>query len=89
MTAVTQTEIAARAKLNGFDGSQETAIINVVFAAMWSASLPVDRIAAIASAICNATVSVETAQRAATKGVKAGILRTHVIARVRYYELTL
>ena len=68
--------------------SQERTIVRQVFRAMWSASLPVERIMAIGSAIYDSG-SMDRARtvRALTALVRSGVLRSRISDGVRMYEV--
>lgn len=88
MAAIDSTELKARTILDGFrdaEWSPSRATLAIVFKAMWSASLPVDRINRIGAALC-ALESCDL-QATLTAAVKAKALRSRMISGVCHYEV--
>ena len=78
-------ELFANYFQNEFNWTSERAVIANVFKAMWSDSLSLERINALACAICN--LKEFDASATLTKLVRAKVLRSRMICGVRHWEV--
>lgn len=84
-------ELEARQMIHDFreaqEWHQERQLMLMVWKAMWSSALGIERI----NQVANALGGVEHAdlQRVCTHAVRAGLLRSYMVGRERMYELKL
>lgn len=92
MVTISPLELQAREKLNTFQPIFDSAparMIAQVFVAMWSSSLPVQRVERIAFAMNGIPDGSMDLQPTLTYLTKAKVLRSRMISGQRHYEVNL
>lgn len=94
MTDYDETELKAREILDRIhdgqrenEGWQARQALRIVFRAMWTAALPVDRIVEITKALTGFAFTDENFKKPLAAAVRAGILRSRREGGQRLYEI--